>query len=288
MEFGKCHGNSCGITDLQSNTAYSLDARQTIDSQEMTRTTFYARHVVDMAHKLRQLNVRYIVADAYYSKIKFVSPVTETGLHIVGKLRVDAHLRWLHEGEYSGTGRPKKFDGKINFESDLNRFDCIGCLDDKITVYAKVVYSPNFKRNIRLIMLRWAQGEKLGRALLYSTDTELDPMTLIKYYKARFQIEFLFRDAKQYTGLTNCQSCRKSAIQMQVNSSLTALNLLKFEDRKQKNTHDASVISIASWKRRKFNQHLMLRLFDALGLSLNCEKVSGVYDQYSGYGAIAS
>jgi len=43
----------------------------------------------------------------------------------------------------------------------------------------------------------------------------LDAMTLIKYYKARFQIEFLFRDAKQYTGLTHCQSWRKEAINMQ-------------------------------------------------------------------------
>lgn len=128
----------------------------------------------------------------------------------------------------------------------------------------------------------------MARALLYSTDILLDAMTLIKYYKARFKIEFLFRDTKQYTGLTHCQSLRKEAINMQVNASLTALNLLKIEDRKEKLTSEASVISIASWKRRKFNQHLMDRLFDELGLNVSCKKVSMTYEQYSHYGAIAS
>jgi len=124
--------------------------------------------------------------------------------------------------------------------------------------------------------------------LLYSTDKELDALTLIKYYKSRFQIEFLFRDAKQYTGLTHCQSPRKEAIHMQVNASLTALNLLKIEDRKEKQTSEVTVISMASWKRRKFNRHLMCRLFDELGLDMNCKKVSMIYEQYSDYGAIAS
>ncbi|RDH41387.1 hypothetical protein B9G39_28425 [Zooshikella ganghwensis] len=40
-------------------------------------------------------------------------------------------------------------------------------------------------------------------------NTELDALVIIKYYKARFQIEFLFRDAKQYTGFTHCQSRKK-------------------------------------------------------------------------------
>jgi hypothetical protein len=75
---------------------------------------------------------------------------------------------------------------------------------------------------------------------------------------------------------------------MQVNASLTALNLLKIEERAEKLTSKPTVISIASWKRRKFNQHLMGRLFDALGLDLSCQKVSIIYEQYSDYGTIAS
>lgn len=275
------------ITDLKSNTAYALDSCQTVDIEGATRVEQYAQHVIDVAANLRELNIQYLAADAYYSKVKFVSKVLETGIHLVGKLRVDADLQWLYEGKYSGFGRPKKYDGKIDFE-DLARFDHVGMMDDKITVYTTVAYSKSLKREIRVVMLSWYKGQKTGRALLYSTDIQLDAMTLIKYYKARFQIEFLFRDAKQYTGLTHCQSLRKEAINMQVNASLTALNLLKVEDRKEKSTSEVSVISIASWKRKKFTQHLMARLFDALGLEVSCKKVSMGYEQYSDYGAIAS
>ena len=111
---------------------------------------------------------------------------------------------------------------------------------------------------------------------------------MICYYKARFQIEFVFRDAKQYTGLTDCQSCRKEAIHTHINASLTALNWMKFEDRRKQGCDTSNVISIASWKRRKFNQNLMRNIFDKLGLSPTCQKIEAVYKAYSEYGAIAA
>ena len=63
---------------------------------------------------------------------------------------------------------------------------------------------------------------------------------------------------------------------------------MKIEDRQSKQTEGATVISIASWKRRKFNQHLMVRLFDRLDLDLSCQKIMAVFRQFSDYGAIAA
>ena len=45
-------------------------------------------------------------------------------------------------------------------------------------------------------------------------------MTLIACYKARFQIEFVFRDAKQYTGLMDCQSRKQKIYGIQVSGVL--------------------------------------------------------------------
>ena len=42
---------------------------------------------------------------------------------------------------------------------------------------------------------------KISSALLFSTDIQLPVTEICHYYKVRFQIEFLFRDTKQYTGL---------------------------------------------------------------------------------------
>jgi hypothetical protein len=276
------------VTDLKANTAYTLDTRQTIDAKESTRVDFYAQQVVDLQPYFHRLKITHLVGDAYYSKKKFVEPVLAVGLDLVGKLRVDADLRWLYQGDYSGVGRPKKFDGKVCFDTEVSRFENVGVLNDKVNVYSQIVYSCLLKRSIRVVMLRWNKKQGIGRALLYSTDINLEPMKLIRYYQARFQIEFTFRDAKQYTGLTHCQSLRKKAIHLHINAALCSLNLLKREDKKEKQTEEESVISIASWKRRKFNENLMDRLFTDLDLDPSNEKVSMIYEKYRHYGSIAS
>ena len=85
------------------------------------------------------------------------------------------------------------------FEKDLHRFTRAGTLETGEEVWTATVYSKCLKCRIKLVMLRVQRKKKMGIALLYSTDIELDAMTLVTYYKARFQIEFIFRDAKQYT-----------------------------------------------------------------------------------------
>ncbi len=42
--------------------------------------------------------------------------------------------------------------------------------------------------------------------MLASTDVELDARLITKYYQLRFQIEFIFRDAKQFMGLNDSQA----------------------------------------------------------------------------------
>ncbi|TVR59660.1 MAG: hypothetical protein EA420_15370 [Candidatus Competibacteraceae bacterium] len=66
-----------------------------------------------------------------------------------------------------------------------------------------------------------------GLAVLFSTDLDLDPVTLYRYYVARFPSEFLFRDSKQFTGPTHGQArdvaaltFRASAIQSLCGSSI--------------------------------------------------------------------
>ena len=207
---------------------------------------------------------------------------------MVGKLRVDADLKWLYQGEYSGCGRSKIYDGKINFDDDLSRFEHITSLENNTELYSAIVYSVSLKREIRVVIIRPSDLNISTRAILFSTDINLHALKILSYYRARFQIEFLFRDAKQYTGLTHCQSRCSEAIDNQVNASLSALNLLKIEDRNEKKTAGKTVISIASWKRRKSNQHLLSRVFNRLGVNLSSIKVCNVYEELSDYGLIAS
>ena len=296
MFYNGCAGRSekgleislLSLVNLSSNTAYALDAKQAVDEEGKTRVTLYAEQVVKLADQLIEKGIKYLAADAYYFKNKFVTPVMETGLHVISKLRNDAFLRWAYTGAYSGRGRPKVYDGRVNFKKELDRFDFVGNLDSGEEIYTARVHSRCLKRWIRVVMLRTQSDDKTGMALLFSTDTELDALTIIRYYKARFQIEFVFRDAKQHTGLTDCQSHSKDAIHTHINASLTALNLLKLTDATEKDTTGQTVISIATWKRRKYNELLLRRVFDELGLSLSDQKIMDTYRRLSSYGAIAA
>ena len=276
------------VIDVNSETAYGLNAKQTIDQKEETRVDLYTKHVLEQSNHLTALNIQYLCVDSYYSKVKFVEPVRKTGLHLIGKLRHDANLRWPNEQAYTGKGRPKIYDGKVNVEQDLSRFQSIGMEDEKTRVYTAKLYSPGLQCWIRVVLLRFKRGTQQGHALIYSTDINLTPRLILKYYQLRFQIEFFFRDAKQYTGLTDCQARDEVAINFQVNSACSALNAVKLEDFREKKITGKTVISIDSWKRKKFNQHLMKRLFSKLGLSLTEEKVKDVYCYFSEYGSIVA
>ena len=125
------------LIDMKANTAYSLDARQTLDNDEGTRIDTYGKQVIQLAPQLRNAGVRHLVADAYYSKIKFIRATCGAGLDVVGKLRCDAHLRWLYTGTYSGFGRPRLYDGKVDLHEELERFESQGTLEE---LYANLVY----------------------------------------------------------------------------------------------------------------------------------------------------
>ncbi len=50
------------------------------------------------------------------------------------------------------------------------------------------------------------------------TDLELDTLQIYEFYVSRFQIEFIFRDAKVFTGLSDCQSRDKKRIDYHINA----------------------------------------------------------------------
>ncbi len=63
-----------------------------------------------MEKKEDLLNIsKYLVVDAYFSKITFVKPFVDGGFQIVLRLRDDADLQCIFVGEQKkGKGRPQK------------------------------------------------------------------------------------------------------------------------------------------------------------------------------------
>ena len=72
-----------------------------------------------------------------------------------------------------------------------------------------------------------------------------------------FQIEFLFRDSKQFTGLLDCQARAAAALDFHCNASLATLNLVRAEDLGRQQGQEPHVFSMASWKQWQFNERLL-------------------------------
>ena len=226
--------------------------------------------------------VKYLTGDSFYSKKSVVDGVIELDLHLISKLRIDADLRYCYTGEQKPKGAPRKYDGKVDL-SDLSRLDVSGKLADSTKMYSQVVWHISLKRKIRIVYLVDQRNpDKQRVALLFSTDTTIAPIRLYEYYKSRFQIEFIFRDAKQFTGLCDCQSRQQKALDFHFNASLAALNIAKLE---QQTTHldtgedsQPQSFSMATYKRLALNAHLLELFISMLGLDPTLIKSHPNYD----------
>ena len=203
-----------GIIDLAHNTAFNLEAIQTPNTEELeakgiSLVDYYAQLIVDRSSQIRKIS-KYLAVDGYFAKSKYIDKIkTSTDLEIICKLRQDANLKYIYKGpKRKGRGRPKTHDGKVDTKNiDKQRFKEI-FRDQSVILFQAIVWSVSLKRNINVAYAEFLdEGQATKRyALFFSTDLELDGISIYKFYKGRFQIEFLFRDAKQYTGLTHCQA----------------------------------------------------------------------------------
>jgi hypothetical protein len=214
---------------------------------------------------------------------KFLGGVRALGLDQIGELRIDANLRYLYQGPpRPGPGRPKTYDGKV-YWNDLSCFEKVETDDDDIVLYHQVLNHVQFQCNLRVVLVVDTKHHR--RAVLFSTDVALDALPLYRYYKARFQIEFLFRDAKQFTGLTDFQARSQAKLNFHFNASLSAVTLAKL-DARQQHGEAASAFSMASLKRRAFNQHLIERIVQHLAEGHSLEKSSPDYEELCNYGIL--
>jgi len=277
--------STLALVDIKYNTAYNLSTRQTpeLDNEDETRVDAYIEHLRQDRQAIPE-KVKYLLTDGYYSKIKFINGVVDMRLDQIGKLRHDSNLRWLYNGEQKSRGRHKCYDGKVEFDN-LARFEFVDTVNE-VQVYTSVVNSIQFKRNIRIVYLLKQEGNKMHTALLFSTDTELAALDIYRFYKARFQIEFLFRDAKQFTGFSDCQARCQSSLHFHFNISMTALNLIKLEDRQHAFDGERNSISILSWKIRKFNEHLLQTFSSILGLDFSSIKSHPSFEPLCNYGVV--
>lgn len=280
------------VVDVDSSIGYTLSVQQTPvieKTSERTRVDAYLDHLRTTVVAMPAA-IRHVVGDGFYSKCKWVDGVTDIGLEAIGKLRQDANLKYLYEGPQKHKGARRKYDGKVNL-AERSRWRALGKVDAEVDIYlySAIVWSVSLKRKIQVVyLINCKHPERPCFALLFSTDLALDPIQLYRAYKARFQVEFIFRDAKQFTGLTDCQARDAQKLDFHFNASLSALNLAKYEQFLQHDSKQPFIFSMSSYKRRKLNQHLLERFIDNLELDATSIKSHPNYQNLCDYGSLIS
>lgn len=253
------------LIETQTRQCFTLDAAQTPANLAQgdkpgsySRIDFYMEQFTDCLTSLSA--VEYFVADGQYAKEKVFDCITAQRRHLITRLRSDANLRYLYRGPgKKGPGAPKRYDGKVRFD-DLHRFRYVGGLDDKphVAIYTEQVNSPHFKRDFRVLVDR-----RTGcYVVLASTDCGQSAREVVRFYRLRFQIELLFRAAKQFAGLCHCQARSQAKLDFHFNMSLATVNVARLE---MLLYHTG--LSLASYVRRAYNAWLVAQLLSQLGLS---------------------
>lgn len=280
------------VVDQKDKTALHLEAVQTVGLQEDENLlSFYARTLTSRRQQLQQISTLLLV-DAYFAKQPFIDAMIEAGFFVITRLRKDARLRYLYTGpKRRGRGRPKKYDGRIdlyNLCEDRVR-PCAQADDGSWIAYELVANVQAWKRNVKLVVVHelLEDGSIKTARLIACTDADKDGGEVLFAYHSRFQIEILYRDAKQHLGLTHCQARNEQKIHFHLNASLTAVSVAKAAHHLQQGKQDQA-FSLADIKTLYANELLLERFISTFGIDPNMSKIKSLREAVTNFGRMAA
>jgi len=275
--------SALSLIEINSGRAWTLDVTQTPSGlstteeegmNKYTRIDFYIEQILDCLPYLQ--NVFYVVADGYYAKKKMFDAVLSINKHLITKLRTDANMRYIFDRKENPNAHGNtRYGAKIDWKNlDLNRWIEEGTHPklEHILIYTQELYSVQFERNLKVVILINTQNGKY--VLLASTDLSQSGLEIVEYYSLRFQIEFLFRDAKQFMGLNHCQARDEDKLDFHFNMSLAAINLFQL----QMQINEESDKSLNSLIRRAYNTRLVGLIFDQLNSKAELDEFLDIKD----------
>jgi len=266
-----------------STNSIPKSKRKKTNKSLTSKIDFSIDHVKKTLSNLAELNIKHMVADAFFAKEKYVNGVFNLGLHVISKLRKDARLLRQYTGPQKNRGRRRKFDKHKIDEDDFEKCPKIITDDGNIELSSCIAYSISLGRLIKLVKVhKKINGiQYAAEAFLFSTDLEMDAIQIYEFYVSRFQIEFVFRDAKNFTGLADCQSRDKKRIHYHLNASLTALNVIKIQDLElQKSDNVRRPFSMASWARKYHVEIIINRFISMFDLDVTFIKLHPNYKKF--------
>ena len=214
-------GRPKGIT-TKAKTAVAL-------TPELTRIQGMVLQVCERIGTLFPLT--YLVLDGHFGNNNALQLARRCQLHLLSKLRSDSALYLPYAGPYAGRGPRRIYGDKLDLQAIPARYlrdtaddggiaTCIYQLEARHKTFAQPL-------NVVVIVKTNRHTQRQAHVLLFSSDLALPFTHLIDYYGLRFQLEFNFRDAKQYWGLEDFMQTTPTAVTNAANLSFFMVNLVE-------------------------------------------------------------
>ena len=99
---------------------------------------WYSSYLISRKDKIQSIS-RTVVADAFFSKETFITPMCENDFHVISRFRNDVILHYPTLEKKTGKrGHPKWFDGRIDWRTRQTLWG--GCADANPKTCCQTIY----------------------------------------------------------------------------------------------------------------------------------------------------
>ena len=196
----------------------------------------YLVHIQSMLKNLLSLTgvdlkVMYCVMDGAFGHNHALQMVQQCSLELISKLRWNAALYFPYDGPQKKRGANKKYGDKLDYNHIPEQYLQETTVTDGIQtdIYQMTLWHKLFPDLLNVVLIVKTNLKSGARAhvVLFSSDVALAYDILIDYYRLRFQIEFNFRDAKQFWGLEDFMNVNQLPLYNAANLSMFMVNVSK-------------------------------------------------------------
>ena len=192
------------------------------------------------------VTVRHLALDGHFGNNNALQMALQCGLHLISKLRCDSALYFVYHGPQKSRGPRKKYGKKIDYHDIPEKYLVEKCTEDDIEtcIYQAQMLHRDFSQPLNVVIITKTNLKTgaFANVNLFSSDLELSYEKIIDYYSLRFQIEFNFRDAKQFWGLEDFMNIKEVPLTNALNLSLFMVTLSQVLLRDFRETNPASGI----------------------------------------------
>jgi len=172
----------------------------------------------------------YLVLDGHCGNSNALEMARQSHLQLISKLRYDAALYVPYTGPYAGRGPHRKYGAKVDYDHLPMQYLKETTVEGYIQtcIYQAQLLHKEFLQPLNVVIIAKTNLRTQARAhvVLFSRDLALAYAPLVDYYGLRFQIEFNFRDAKQYWGLEDFMNVTPTGVTNAANLSLFMVNVV--------------------------------------------------------------